>query len=284
MPNVGKQQNNVMLGRWLPRGPIRSEVSAADEHDSRENFQAAGVKAEQNRRYDNNECFVFGKQEHKQWDSPQSPQGKAGKGVHDQSHDQIATDWRQSTKGHAQHTRSKTTGMAPASATPRAGEYQTASKAVVTESEPTAPEASTQNDDGYVYICVSRDNMAPVDNGRTETVQHQVFQSAEPHNAAPVLHSVPVQPPATASQQWRGDSSTFCSGRVAVVQPGRCGETIMDSVHNEPHVEGLTQHIAGRLAVLGASAAAEVKVLLGFGSSITAMSEELVQVLREQVG
>ena len=126
--------------------------------------------------------------------------------------------------------------------------------------------------------------MAPVDNGFTETVQHQVSQRAEPHNAAPVLHSVPVQPPATASQQWRGDSSPLCSGRVAVVQPGRCGETIMDSVHNEPRVEGLTQHLAGRHAGPGASAAAEAKVLMGSGSSITAMSEELVQVLWGQVG
>ena len=50
----------------------------------------------------------------------------------------------------------------------------------------------------------------------------------------------------------------------------------MDSPQNEPHVEGLTQYLAGRLAVPGAFAAAEVKVLMDSGLNITAMSEELV--------
>ena len=50
----------------------------------------------------------------------------------------------------------------------------------------------------------------------------------------------------------------------------------MNSVENEPHVGVLTQHVVRRLAVPGASAAAEVKVLMESGSSITAMSEELV--------
>ena len=82
------------------------------------------------------------------------------------------------------------------SATPRASAFKTASKSVVTETELAAPEASTQNDDDYVYIRVPRENMVAVDNGLTETVQHQVSQSAGPQNAAPVLHSVPVQLPA----------------------------------------------------------------------------------------
>ena len=131
---------------------------------------------------------------------------------------------------------------------------------------------------------VPREKMAPVHNGLTETVQDQVSQSARPQNAAPVLHTVPVQPAATASQQWRGDSGTIYSARVAVVPPGRCGQTIVNSVENEPRVEVLIQHLGGRLAVPGASAAAEVKVLTDSGSSITAMSEELVQALRGQVG
>ena len=54
-------------------------------------------------------------------------------------------------------------------------------------------------------------------------------------------------------------------------------ETIVISVENESHVEVLTQHFAGRLAVLDASAAAQVKVFMDSGSSITAMSEKLVQ-------
>ena len=58
----------------------------------------------------------------------------------------------------------------------------------------------------------------------------------------------------------------------------------MNSVENEPHVKVLTQHLAGRLAAPGASAAAEVKVLMDSGSSITAMPEELVLALRRQPG
>ena len=52
----------------------------------------------------------------------------------------------------------------------------------------------------------------------------------------------------------------------------------------EPHLEALTQHVAGRLALPGASAAAEVKVLMDSGSEITAMSEEVVEALRRQPG
>ena len=51
-------------------------------------------------------------------------------------------------------------------------------------------------------------------------------------------------------------------------------------METEPHLEALTQHVAGRLAVPGASAAAEVKVLMDSGSEITAMWEELVERLR----
>eukprot|EP00904_Undaria_pinnatifida_P005886 jgi/Undpi1/2427/HiC_scaffold_13.g05808.m1 len=220
----------------------------------------------------------------KQRDCPQSQQGKAGKGVHGQSHGQTPVQQQQSPSGPAQHNRSKTTGMAPVTATPRASAYKTASKAVVTETEPAAPEPSRQNNDDYVYIRVPREKMAPVDYGLTETVQHQVSQSPGPQNASPVLHSVPVQLPAPASQQSCGDTSAIYSARAAVVQPGRGGEMIVNPVENEPHVEIPKQHLARRLAVPGASAAAEVKVLMDFGSSITAMSEELVQALRGQVG
>ena len=114
----------------------------------------------------------------------------------------------------------KATGPAPASATPTAGAsgYKTASKAVVTGTEPAAPAASTEKDDDYVNIRVPREKLAPVDTGRTEMVQHRVSQSAGPQNAAPVLQSVPAQLPAPASQQWfatpapfRTRVSRFCS-------------------------------------------------------------------------
>ena len=91
-----------------------------------------------------------------------------------------------SSSGPAQHTRSDTT---LASATPRVIAYMTASKSVVTEIERAAPDSSTHNDDDYVYIGVPREEMAPVNNGFTETVQRQVSLSAGPQNAAPVLHS-----------------------------------------------------------------------------------------------
>ena len=72
--------------RSMSAAGTKPQGSTADEHDSRESAKAAGVKAERNRRYDNKECFVCGKQGHKQRDCPQSQQGKAGKGVHSQSH------------------------------------------------------------------------------------------------------------------------------------------------------------------------------------------------------
>ena len=52
----------------------------------------------------------------------------------------------------------------------------------------------------------------------------------------------------------------------------------------EPHLKALTQHVAGRLTVPGASAAAEVNVLMDSGSGITLMSEELEEALRQQSG
>ena len=198
--------------------------------------------------------FICGKQGHKQWDCPQSQQGKAGKGVHGQSHgqdpkqQQHQQQQQQSTSGPAQYTWSRVTGMAPASATPTAGAsgYKTASKAVVTGTEPAAPATSTQKDYN-VYIRVPREKVAPVDTGRTETVQHYVSHSAGPQNSAPVLQSVPVQLPAPASQQFLGDSGTISYARVSVLQPGGPGDTNVDTVDTKPHLEALKQHVAGRL-------------------------------------
>ena len=67
--------------------------------------------------------------------------------------------------------------------------------------QPAASESSRQNYDDYVYIRVPRDIIAPVYYGFIKSVQHQVSQIAEPHNAAPVLHYVPVQLPAPASRK-----------------------------------------------------------------------------------
>ena len=166
------------------------------------------MKAELNRLYDNKECFVCGKQDHKQRHFPQSQRGGPEKGMHGQSHSTSPTQQQQSINDSYQYTRSKTAGMPPASATPRSSAYKTGSKAVVTETEPAAPEASTQDDDDYVYHRVPREKMAPLNNGLTETVQHQVSQSAGQQYAVTVLHFVRVQTPAPASQQLHGGSST----------------------------------------------------------------------------
>ena len=209
-----------------------------------------------------------------------SQQGKAGKGIHGQSHGQIPIQQQQPTSGPAQHTRSKTTAMVPASSAPRTSGYKAISKAVVTEPKPAAPEASTQTYDDYVYIRVPREKMAPVDTGLAETVKHQDPHSAGSQNAAPDLHAVPVQLPAPALQQWRGDFSTISYARVSVLQPvlqpGGGSDTSVDTMETEPHMEALTQHVARRLAVPGASAAAEVKALVDSGSGTTVISKELV--------
>ena len=196
--------------------------------------------------------------------------------MHGQSHGQAPkqeNQQQQSASGPAQHTGSKTTGAVPAFATPTGGAsgYKTASKAVVTGTELAAPAASTEKDDDYVYIRVSREKVTPVDTGRTETVQHHVSQSAGPQNATPVLQSVPVQLPPPASQQCLGNSGTISYARVSVLQPGGSGDTSLDAVETEPQFEALTQHVAGRLAVPGASAAVDVKVLKDSGSGIIAM-------------
>ena len=126
--------------------------------------------------------------------------------------------------------------------------------------------------------------MAPVDYGLTETMQHQVSQSAKAHNAGPVFRSVPVLLPAPPSQPSCGDSVTISYARISVFQRDGCGDTIVDTVESEPHLEALTQHVAGHLVVASASAAVEVKLLIDSGSGITAISEELVEALQGQLG
>ena len=64
-----RDARSVAVAGTKPQG------STADGYDSRKSAKAAGVKAERSRRYDNKECFVCGKQGHKQRDCPQSQQG-----------------------------------------------------------------------------------------------------------------------------------------------------------------------------------------------------------------
>ena len=159
--------------------------------------------------------------------------------------------------------------------------YKTASKAVVTETELAAPEPSTQNDDDYVYLRMPRKGMAPVDWAHRDGAAPGFPKRwATECNTSSPHRSGAASGNRITAVAWRFQYSA----RVAVVQPGRCGETIVIWVENEPHEKVLTQHLAGRLAVPGASAAAEVKVLMDSCSSITAMLEELYRPCEESRG
>ena len=71
---------------------------------------------------------------------------------------------------------------------------------------------------------------------------------------------------------------------VSVLQPGGSGDTSVDTVETEPHLEAPSQHVAGSLAVPGSSGADEDKVLMDSGSGITAVSAKLVEALQAQPG
>ena len=73
----------------------------------------------------------------------------------------------------------------------------------------------------------------------------------------------------------------FCT-RVSVLQPSGSGETSVDTVETEPHLEALTQHVAVRLAAPSASTGAEVKLLTNSVPGITSISEWLVEALQGQ--
>ena len=133
-----------------------------------------------------------------------------------------------------------------------------------------------------MYIRVPRENVAPVDTGRTQTVQHHVSQRAGRQNGAPVLRSIPVRLSAPASQRWLEDSSNISHVLVSDMQPGGTGDTSVDTVDTEPHLEALIEHAPGRLAAPVASSTVEVKVLMDSGSGINAVSEELVETVRRQ--
>ena len=125
--------------------------------------------------------------------------------------------------------------------------------------------------------------MVPVGTGRTETVQHHLFsalgrkmpdQSFDQfwRSCLHPLHSSALEIPAP-----------FCT-RVSVLQPGGSRDASVDTVDSESHLEALMEHVAGHLAVPGASTAAEVNVLTGSCSGITTISEKLVEAQRRQPG
>ena len=114
-------------------------------------------------------------------------------GAHRQGREQTPIQQRlqQFTSGLSQRMPDKATEMGRTADTSWASGYCLI--VVVTETDLAASEASTLNDENYVYVRVSPEEMAPVDNVLTETVHHQISRSAGQHDATPVLHSVTVQ-------------------------------------------------------------------------------------------
>ena len=274
-----RQTANPRVSRSMAAPRTKPQGRAADEHNSGENANVVRVKADRSRRYDNNECLYVASRDTRSGTAPEA--SRATRETASVARPTATpVQQQQSPSGPAQHFRSRTTEIASMTDIPRASAYKTVSKVVVTDTEPAAPEPSRRSDDDYVYIRVPRESMAPLDYGLTETVQHQVCQSAGPQNAAPVLHSVPVQLPAPAPQQSCGDASTISYARVSVLQPGRNGDTSVDTVETEARLEALTEHVARRFAVPDASGAAEATVLMDSGSGNTVVSEELVEVLQ----
>ena len=155
---------------------------------------------------------------------------------------------------------------------------------MVTEIEPAAPEASVQNYDDFAYICVPRENMVTVDNGLTETVHHQVSQSAGPQNAVPVLHSAP--------EQLRHPRR---SSRVVIPAPLHIRACLGLAAgwnwwYELGYGRDRTALGVPDEACRGVSRrprcfwAAEVKALMDAGSGSSELSEELVEAMQAQPG
>lgn len=185
----------------------KSQGSAAARHDAREVTKGPGVKTERAHLHGNNECFVFGKQGHKQWGCRHMA-SRARRG-------NIFTpepwaDLRAAPVAGrpVQHYSSNATGESPGADAPAVAvgrehrRYKTVSKYVATQTEPAAPAAGLRHGGNYVYIPVPRQRVAPIDAGVTTTAQHAMSHNAGPHGLAQARHSVPVRFRAPASQPW----------------------------------------------------------------------------------
>ena len=69
MLHAGNRQHGVTVEKWLLWG-LSHTTMLLDKHEGSQSATTAEVKAEWNHRYENNECFVRGKQGHKQWGYP----------------------------------------------------------------------------------------------------------------------------------------------------------------------------------------------------------------------
>ena len=258
--------------------------NAADKHDRSQSSKTAGVKAERNCRYDNNECFVCGKQGHKQWDCFQRQQSKAGKCVHGQCHGKAPSSSCSSsnpqavllsmpgTKPPGWPLRLPPLRLELVSTRPRQKRWLRQSNLL--RLRPLRRRITTT----CTFACRGRR-------------WRQWIPGAPRRYSTMFLRALGCKMPHQSFNQSRGSCShSRCSSgsyaRPSVLQPEGSGDTCADTADTEPNLEALMQHVAGRLAVPGASAAAEVKVnvLIDLRSGITATSNELIEALRRQPG
>ena len=74
-----RQRATQRDARSVAAAATKLQDNDAGKHDGSKRAKTAGVKAERNYRYENCECFVCGKQGHKQWDCPQASRGRRRK-------------------------------------------------------------------------------------------------------------------------------------------------------------------------------------------------------------
>ena len=86
--------------------------------------------------------------------------------------------------------------------------YKTASKAVVAETEPAAPAVSTQNDDDYVNISVSREKVARADTWLTRDGAAPCFpeRGTAKFHTSPSLSSGASANPLVAAKAWKSSN------------------------------------------------------------------------------
>ena len=211
---------------------------------------------------------------------PPKPAGQGGERRswpdHGQAPKQQQQHQQQSTSGPAQHTRSKTTGPAPASPL----------RLELVGTRP--PQKRWLRKPNLLRLRRLRRMVTTTCTFACHGRRWRQWIPGSPRRCSTIFsRALGRKTQFRCSCRHRRRSSGLeipvpCRTRVSVLQPGGSGDTSVDTVDTEPHLEALTQHVAGRLAIPGASAAAEVKVLMDSGSEISAMSEELVEALRRQ--
>ena len=127
---------------------------------------------------------------------------------------------------------------------------------------------------------------AQEDTGRTVTqVEAQVSQHQQ-YAPPPELHTAPVSLPRKQHEpgpDYHEGKGLIRYSRIKVLEPGGKGGARVEKL--EPHVEMLSEHIRGSLAVPGEKQGPnfEVKVLVDSGSGVTAIIKALARRLEIQL-